>query len=237
MESGDRARTAVERTHEPDDSDFASRRRSPGAGLLQPPGGRRSGDSSPGNAALTPGMRGDGLHRLLLLSSCGGRPGRADRDAVGRRRRVAGLRLCPDKAPDIIGSGTPGHRYREPGEPGHPRLGRTAGKCIGRRRGQGYVYVASGDAGLQVVDARNPGAPVIVGSVVTPGPAREVAVSGHHAYVAGHNSGLQVVDIADPSSPEIVGSVSVPGLARGVAVSGRHAYVAADEEGLHVIDV
>ena len=79
--------------------------------------------------------------------------------------------------------------------------------------------------------------PSILGSVDTPGSARDVVVSGAVAYVANHVSGLQVIDVSDPGSPVIIGSVDTPGGAWSVAVSGALAYVTSFSSGLHVIDV
>jgi hypothetical protein len=77
---------------------------------------------------------------------------------------------------------------------------------------------------------------MIVGSVNTPGYARDVAVSGGYAYVAdeAEASGLVVVDVHNPASPTIVGGGASLGGAAGVAVSGNWAFVAAGFEGLHI---
>ncbi len=99
------------------------------------------------------------------------------------------------------------------------------------------AYVADGLSGLLVIDVSNPAAPVILGSVVTPGTARGVAVSGTVAYVADVNFGLQVIDVSNPAAPAILGSVGMPDFARDVAVSGSVAYVADFNFGLQVIDV
>ena len=69
-----------------------------------------------------------------------------------------------------------------------------------------YAYVAD-DFALLVMDISDPTAPMIVGSVDTPGEARGVAVAGSYAYIADAGSGLQVIDITTPTSPAIVGSV------------------------------
>ncbi|MCL0075061.1 PKD domain-containing protein, partial [Thermodesulfovibrionales bacterium] len=51
-------------------------------------------------------------------------------------------------------------------------------------------------SGLQIIDVSNPRSPVIVGSVDTPGSARNVFISGNHAFVADGHSGLQIIDIS-----------------------------------------
>jgi len=52
----------------------------------------------------------------------------------------------------------------------------------------GYAYVAAGTDGLRVIDVRLPSAPVEVGSLDTPGDARNLAVSGNQVFVADGNS-------------------------------------------------
>ena len=79
--------------------------------------------------------------------------------------------------------------------------------------------------------------PELVGSVDTPGNAKDVAVSGAYAYVADHGGGIRVIDVSTPSAPVEVGSTDA-GYAGGVAVAGSYAYVAAGLPlGLRVIDV
>jgi hypothetical protein len=55
--------------------------------------------------------------------------------------------------------------------------------------------------GLQVIDVSDSRNPVIVGSVDTPGKAREVFVLRNYAYVAAYLVGLAVIDISGPTNP------------------------------------
>jgi len=100
-----------------------------------------------------------------------------------------------------------------------------------------YAYVALGEAGLAVIDVRNPTNCVRVGGCDTSGFAQAVAVSGDHAYVADGYSGVQVIDVSVPTSCVRVGGYVTSVRAVGVAVSGNYAYVANDGAGLQVIDV
>jgi len=80
--------------------------------------------------------------------------------------------------------------------------------------GDDYVAVAHGDGGLDVVDVRFPGRPLLAGNVDTPGSARAVAVNGRrkaHAFVADWSHGLRVIDLADEGAPEEVASYETPG--------------------------
>ncbi|HEX3125695.1 MAG TPA: Ig-like domain-containing protein [Thermoanaerobaculia bacterium] len=100
-----------------------------------------------------------------------------------------------------------------------------------------HAYVASGAAGLHVVDVSNLDAPVLRGTANTPGNANDVRVEGNLAYVADGASGLQIVDVANPSAPVIVGAKDTPGTATDLVVSGNLVYLADGAAGLQVIDV
>ena len=102
--------------------------------------------------------------------------------------------------------------------------------------GGDHAYIASGAAGLQVVDVSNPLLPRIVGSVSSPGNANDIRVVGDLAYVADGSAGLVIVDISRPDAPKIVGRSSTAGAATELVIRGNRAYVA-DEVGLTIVDV
>ena len=102
---------------------------------------------------------------------------------------------------------------------------------------ESYAYVASGPAGLFVVDVTDPTRPVIVGSVDTPGNANDVLVRGAYAYVADGQGGLATVDVSSPSSPFLVSSLAQGiGNAYDLALHADRAYVGT-ESGLRIVDV
>ncbi len=101
----------------------------------------------------------------------------------------------------------------------------------------GFAFVAAGNAGLQVVDVRNPAQPAIIGSLALPGVAIDVRIRGSLAYVACGNAGLQIVRIDVPTSPVLVGGVATPGTAQDVWIDGGRAYVADGDAGLQIIDI
>jgi pimeloyl-ACP methyl ester carboxylesterase len=76
-----------------------------------------------------------------------------------------------------------------------------------------------------------------IGSVTTPGFARDVMVIDNIAYIADGTAGLLVIDVKHPSLPVIIGSVATPGSAHDVMVVGNIAYIADWSGGLQVIDV
>lgn len=90
-------------------------------------------------------------------------------------------------------------------------------------------------SGIEIFDLAVDGAPVLVGSVPTPGYAVDVEVVGDMAYVADFTSFL-VIDASQRNAPGIVGSLDTGGMPRDLAVAGTMAYVA-DIEGLKIIDV
>ena len=95
--------------------------------------------------------------------------------------------------------------------------------------------MAGGGLGLHVIDISTLSSPAIIGSVDTPGYARDVYVSGSYAYVA-DGLDLQVIDISIPSRPAIIGSIDTPDYTHSVHVLGSYAYVA-DDSGIKVIDI
>lgn len=101
-----------------------------------------------------------------------------------------------------------------------------------------YVYVAAGEAGLQVLyfEPDREENLELVGSLDTPGNANGVKVVGNRAYVADGSEGLQVIDISSPTNPVLLNSVDTPGEARKVAVNGSYVYVADGSGGLQIID-
>lgn len=77
-----------------------------------------------------------------------------------------------------------------------------------------HLYVADGDAGLQVLDFSNPSAPQPVAHLQTGGQSDRVAVADHYAYVAESlwdgqrgRSQLRVIDVGQAANPQEVGGV------------------------------
>ena len=62
------------------------------------------------------------------------------------------------------------------------------------------AYIASGTAGLLIVDVSDPTSSTLLGLVDTPGHATDVALSGNLVYVADGPGDLQVVDVSDYSA-------------------------------------
>ena len=99
------------------------------------------------------------------------------------------------------------------------------------------TYIASGGSGLAIVDISRPSMPTLLGSVETPGYARDVAIAGAYAFVADGNSGLVVIDISDPTNPVLAKHLDTMGYARDIELTPTHAFVAEGFAGVRVIDI
>jgi len=99
-----------------------------------------------------------------------------------------------------------------------------------------YVFVTSEKTGLQIIDIANRTDPQVVGTIVTPDTAWDVALADHRAYVADGRTGLQIVDISVPAVPTLLSPYAF-GAASDVAVDGGLAFVADGYAGLTVIDI
>ncbi len=73
-----------------------------------------------------------------------------------------------------------------------------------------YAFLASGAAGLSVVDVTNLAQPVLAVQLPTQASANDVRVAGAVAYVA-DDGGLLLVDVTDPTHPARLGSLRFPG--------------------------
>jgi|GEM_PF-7056015 len=99
------------------------------------------------------------------------------------------------------------------------------------------AYIASGPAGLLIVDVADPASPRLLGSWNSPGLALGVDVVDGFAYLADQNSGLQILDVRDPARPASVAVQSTPGPASDVRVVAGFAHVACGSAGLLPFDV
>lgn len=80
----------------------------------------------------------------------------------------------------------------------------------------GVLYVTNEDGsgiGLRTYDVSNPGSPMLLGELSSPGVGNihNVFVDGNYAYVASDDtSNLHVIDVTDPSTPTDVAQVPAP---------------------------
>ncbi|HEV7485689.1 MAG TPA: Ig-like domain-containing protein [Thermoanaerobaculia bacterium] len=100
-----------------------------------------------------------------------------------------------------------------------------------------YALVAAGAGGLQVVDADDPGALVVVATLPLAGQLNDIRLDGNRAYLAAGDAGVHIVDITAPLSPQLVTTIDTPGNALELSVNGGSLYVADGASGIQVITI
>lgn len=102
------------------------------------------------------------------------------------------------------------------------------------------VYVGRGSAGVSVYDASNPSAPVLLGTVDTPGSANGLAASGTLLAVADGNVSagpdVRLYDVSTPGTFAPLGTAEMDGFATYAAFHAGRLYVTGDA-GLRAFDV
>jgi hypothetical protein len=99
-----------------------------------------------------------------------------------------------------------------------------------------YVFLAAGNAGLEIFEASDPAHPRRLGQIDTATLALDIVVDGGYAYVVLEGrwngatnvsgSGLDVIDVRDPANPKRVGGFETDGPVTAVVVVGNRAFVA-----------
>lgn len=114
--------------------------------------------------------------------------------------------------------------------------------ALGLAVNKGYAYVASGAAGLRIIDVSDPEALRQVGLAETGQKVTAVAVAGHYVYVTEDKSSetslsgaLQVIDVVNPATPQVIGSLELTYYAQAITIIDDYAYLASG--GLSVIDI
>ncbi len=83
------------------------------------------------------------------------------------------------------------------------------------------AYLASGSAGIDILDISDPGNPISIGSYDTQGSANQIAISEDYLFVADGSDGLLILDISDPANVHQIGKFDTPGNAEDVAFKGK----------------
>jgi hypothetical protein len=97
------------------------------------------------------------------------------------------------------------------------------------------AFIAAGSAGLQVVDIKVSGRPVVQNSVSIEGSAQFVAASKDFVGVLSDRE-LHIVRSAGPGFPSLTGSIPIAGAARGLELSENLAFVVT-KNALEIIDM
>ncbi|RMF84481.1 MAG: hypothetical protein D6744_03040 [Planctomycetota bacterium] len=103
-----------------------------------------------------------------------------------------------------------------------------------------YAYIAARNSGLIVVDATDPNAPFVAGTLGFSQDPHLVAYANNHVYLCQRytsNVDVFIVDVSTPSSPTLVGTYSpVSGYVAAIVVDGSELYVSTDA-GVQIVDV
>ena len=125
-------------------------------------------------------------------------------------------------------------------DPAAPALHTRSGGAANSLHIAGNLLYVAGKT-LDVMDVRDPGAPVLLGSAIVGSPgAHGLAVEGGFAYTgSGIEQRLVIVDVADPTRPRRVAGVYTPGRVSTVAVAGGVAFMADSysPRGVQIADV
>jgi len=101
----------------------------------------------------------------------------------------------------------------------------------------GKVFVAAGEKGVIVVDAKDPARMKVSGSLSAGGaPARSVLAADGRLYV-GFDGGMAVYDTASAGLPSKLAEVPVAGIPFDLAAEGRRLYAALWRGGVEVFDL
>lgn len=101
-----------------------------------------------------------------------------------------------------------------------------------------YVYIASSDGGLLIVDATNKNDLQLEGQYDEELDYTNLFVESNFVFLS-HDEILQVIDITNPTNPEKVGEFSITGIGwiYDISVKGDYVFVACGYQGLKVLDV
>lgn len=99
------------------------------------------------------------------------------------------------------------------------------------------LYIADGQAGLEIWDISNPGSPNKLGFCDTPNYAHGIYVQDIFTFVADFRS-LRIIDVSTPTNPREIGYCDITGYPLNVYVLGSYAYIAtAFYGGLVIVDI
>ncbi len=89
-----------------------------------------------------------------------------------------------------------------------------------------YAYIASGNAGLHVVNIADPRNPSLVATVPLTGDAVGLTLTSSHVLIATESGGMQIVDVSNPQSPILLSEYSQPSITSGISETNSYAYTA-----------
>jgi len=203
------------------------------------------------NEMITPGevsqVAVDGAQALILDNSLGAFPvdvaNPAQLTIQGRSTAING---ATDNAKDLALMGSHAYaidgrnvRYIDISIPDAPTAGgtlNTPGQAQAVSIYQNKLFVADGEAGLQVYGLANPASPTFLGNyATTPDEATKVLVNGNTAFLVAN--GLHVVDVTNPTVPTQAGYYKPDGLIFDMALAGHRLYLSGGFKGIWTLNV
>ena len=117
----------------------------------------------------------------------------------------------------------------------------TPGLATGIQFRNDTIYLTDRQAGLHIIDARNPQQPQRISSQPTFGNAIDIALRDTNAYIADGKGGIQTIDVSDTKSPKWLHRYALSGTAHGLDVvettdGGRTIYIANGVGGLKTLE-
>ena len=99
-----------------------------------------------------------------------------------------------------------------------------------------YLYMASWEAGLEIIDITNVSNPSLITTLSIGDYSNEGELDGNYLYMA-NEYGLMVIDVTNPAIPVLITSLETYDDARGITLIENYAYVADGFSGLKIFEI
>tara|TARA_R110002073_G_scaffold275332_1_gene438880 strand:+ start:49716 stop:51806 length:2091 start_codon:yes stop_codon:yes gene_type:complete len=99
------------------------------------------------------------------------------------------------------------------------------------------AYIASGEAGLLLVDVSTTSTPAIVGQFDSPGYAHKSATVNNTTYLADGHEGLHILDTSDKSNPSLISTLNPEGAVTDLAIDGDTLYIVGGTATLQIYNI
>jgi hypothetical protein len=157
------------------------------------------------------------------------RVGQLDLGGTGQAIAPCGDRTCVSKSPKH-GTALVTLDLESPAKPfvgavGTPGQSRSIGVKSAR-----WVYLSDGGAGVSIIDASDPAAPVRVESLVLPGQVTALVVSANRLYVASMPElKVRIYELTEEQSPALIGELTSRAVVEAIRVHGNALHLAKHE--------
>ena len=121
---------------------------------------------------------------------------------------------------------------QDPASPVRTALVRLPGSIEDLAATNGWVYAATGAAGVQIVQAASSTQLVHRATYDTTGYARRLSLAGTQLFIADVLGGLRVLDVTAPASPSLAGAYATIGPAQALAAASPRLLVVDGQRGL-----